>query len=746
MAEAYTNPFGEGSKPQTYDIVNDYDWTTAPAGSKLREQTPNAYVTAYKMEFSQLQQFINGYINIASSSARAEKLGTNPGLQFYKDMYSSSAVLADLNFPFFDDNIRGFSSEYENTFSPISQRAGTFLFGDAIEKLGGAAENVIGGTIAGAREIGNTGGNAMAEKVAGGVGAFGQMAGGAFEKLTGKKLPGLQTVGAPGSYIETPKFYQYSNTDEGINIEFVLSNTLNDYRGNKGFKQNLKFIKEFTMMNRPYRYGPIEMTFPAIYHIEIPGLRYIEWAYLENFGIKLIGARRRIGKNIIPEAYGFNFQFKSLTIEAANFVQMTDRVEGFDEGDASYKALREAADKDSASRAEEKKRELDAAQKRLEAAKAAEDKRKAEEEAKRKAEEERLLREDPDELPENAGGYGLPSPAEIARKKAEAAAETQERLAQTYTEQQQGRRAVSTTSGQTEEPELDYFEFNRRFNELEDSNEPSALTNFLRGENQAITNPEPEVPSTGDPITDRYLNNEEYVDNADNLQEEDRQNLLSYLRSQPAQANIEENREPGNMQPQPTVPGQKYDDLPQRAVSSDDGLVGGILQNQINQANARTEATRTIVDRADDQRIVQAFPPSTQQMMVGAARAQERGLEPDQFDPRTQRQVDVHQSTQGAPSRAEILSPRPEQPPVRERDPQAYLRAYSEHWINRSERDIELGEQRRQEAAVVREIDQVSAIYTPEDQQRTENLISETDAIISDYQQALSEVYPEENN
>ena len=390
MAEAYTNPFGEGSKPQTYDIVNDYDWTTAPAGSKLREQTPNAYVTAYKMEFSQLQQFINGYINIASSSARAEKLGTNPGLQFYKDMYSSSAVLADLNFPFFDDNIRGFTSEYENTFSPISQRAGTFLFGDAIEKLGGAAENVIGGTIAGAREVGNMGGNAMAEKVAGGVGAFGQMAGGAFEKLTGKKLPGLQTVGAPGSYIETPKFYQYSDTDEGINIEFVLSNTLNDYRGNKGFKQNLKFIKEFTMMNRPYRYGPIEMSFPAIYHVEIPGLRYIEWAYLQNFGIKLIGARRRIGKNIIPEAYGFNFQFKSLTIEAANFVQMTDRVEGFDEGDASYKALREAADKDSASRAEEKKRELDAAQKRLEAAKAKEDKRKA----KEKADNDRKLLEE----------------------------------------------------------------------------------------------------------------------------------------------------------------------------------------------------------------------------------------------------------------------------------------------------------------------------------------------------------------
>ena len=417
---AYTNPFEDG-ETRVYDIVNDYDWTTAPAGSKLRSQTPNAYVTAYKMEFSQLQQFIDGYINIASSSARAEKLGNNPGLQFYKDMYSSGSVLADINFPFFDDNIRGFTSEYENTFSPISERAGTFLFGDRIEKLGGAAENLIGGTIAGGRELGNLGGNAMAEKVAGGVGAFGQMAGGAFEKLTGKKLPGLQTVGAPGSYIETPKFYQYSNTDEGINIEFVLSNTLNDYRGNKGFKQNLKFIKEFTMMNRPYRYGPIEMTFPAIYHLEIPGLRYIEWAYLENFGVKLIGARRRIGKNIIPEAYGFNFQFKSLTIEAANFVQMTDRVEGFDEGDANYRALRKEADKDSAAREAQKKKELKEQQERLEAAKAAEDKRKAEEEAKRKAEEEKLRLEDEIGNGEDSEfiSPGIESQAEIDRKLAE---------------------------------------------------------------------------------------------------------------------------------------------------------------------------------------------------------------------------------------------------------------------------------------------------------------------------------------
>jgi len=346
----YTNPFNDG-KTRTYDIVNEYDWTSAPAGSDLRKETPNAYVTAYKMDFSQLQQFIDGYINIATVKNRAEQTGRNVGQQFYKDLYKSGKVLADINFPFFSDSIRGFTNEYADTFSPISQRGAQFLFGEQINNLGGAAEGAIGGTIALGREALNSSllqGNAIGESIAGGE----KFVGDAFNKLTGLKMPGFQTVGAPGSFIETPKFYQYSNTDEGVEVAFVLSNTLNDFRSNKGFKQNIKFIKEFTMMNRPYREGPIAMTFPAIYHIEIPGLRYIEWAYLENFGIELMGTRRRIGKDIIPEAYMCKFLFKSLTIEAANFVQLTNNAEAFDSGDSDYISLRERADTDALGRAQ----------------------------------------------------------------------------------------------------------------------------------------------------------------------------------------------------------------------------------------------------------------------------------------------------------------------------------------------------------------------------------------------------------
>ena len=42
------------SKKEAFDIVNDYDWTTIPRRSPLRDEAPCAYVTAYELEFSQL--------------------------------------------------------------------------------------------------------------------------------------------------------------------------------------------------------------------------------------------------------------------------------------------------------------------------------------------------------------------------------------------------------------------------------------------------------------------------------------------------------------------------------------------------------------------------------------------------------------------------------------------------------------------------------------------------------------------
>ena len=361
----------------SYDITNGYDWTSIPHNNKYREEAPSAYVTAYELEYGQLQQFIDGYINIATSATEASlNPGEDPGMIFYRNLYKSAKPKANFNFPFFSDDIRSFTTEFTDSFSKISQRGAKFVGAKKIMGFGEMGESLIGGGIAAGRELANMGGNAVSDKIGEYANLGSEKISKGFEDLTGLKMPGLQTVGAPGSYIETPQFYQYSNTDSALEINFVLSNTINK----EGYEQNQSFITEFTKMNRPKRLGPIGVTFPAIYHIEVPGLRYIEWAFLNSFNIGLLGTRRKIGNKILPEAFRCQFSFRSLTVEAANFMDQVDNIGPYDDSDTGYLTLRNRADearkkslKDQKKAAAESKaaREKAAEDKRIEDAKAA---------------------------------------------------------------------------------------------------------------------------------------------------------------------------------------------------------------------------------------------------------------------------------------------------------------------------------------------------------------------------------------
>ena len=128
----------------------------------------------------------------------------------------------------------------------------------------------------------------------------------------------------PGTYVETPKFYQYAPTDSGVEISFLLSNTVTREDADK----NQKLIKNIIEESRPRRGGAIELTFPRLYEIEIPGLRFIKWAYLANAAFNLVGQRRLIapeggGKpKIVPEAYAISLVFNSLTIEVENLFKV----------------------------------------------------------------------------------------------------------------------------------------------------------------------------------------------------------------------------------------------------------------------------------------------------------------------------------------------------------------------------------------------------------------------------------------
>jgi len=327
---------------KSYDIVNQYDWTSVARNSGMRNEAPSVYVTAYKLQYSQLRSFIDGYINIlAPINKKGRGTSADPGLDFYRRLYgTTTSPITRLSFPFFTDNIRAFTSEFADTFSPVSQRGAKMLGGNLITGLGEFGESVLGGGAALASNIMNIGDKAgtnegaksVMDKIsktaqAGASTAFNQVFG---TQLDFNKNPGMQTIGAPGTYIETPKFYQYSNTDTGLQISFALSNTLH----NDSKDINHKFIKDFTRMNRPYRTGAIGMEFPAIYNIVLPGQRYIQWASLESFSVDMLGMRRRLpvaggGSRVVPEGYSCQFNFKSLTIEAANFMDEIDKYGSF---------------------------------------------------------------------------------------------------------------------------------------------------------------------------------------------------------------------------------------------------------------------------------------------------------------------------------------------------------------------------------------------------------------------------------
>jgi hypothetical protein len=121
---------------------------------------------------------------------------------------------------------------------------------------------------------------------------------------------------APGSYIETPKLYQYAQNDGPLEITFPLFNTING----DAVQKNYDLIDKLTRINRPKRLTSITMEPPHIYQVKLKGLRYMRWAYCNNFSVSMIGARRLVNGAITPDGYQITMSLTSLTTEVSNFM------------------------------------------------------------------------------------------------------------------------------------------------------------------------------------------------------------------------------------------------------------------------------------------------------------------------------------------------------------------------------------------------------------------------------------------
>jgi hypothetical protein len=286
-----------------YDIINDYDWTSMPKGSPLRYNTPQLFVKAYDLDKNLTINRFRNYVTVVTEQ--------DP-LKFYDKLYSDATTATNdyYLFPFFGDNIRSFTNSFGDTFK--NGFGGSGGVGEAldagIQSLGGTAVDLAQTAAAGA----------------GMLGSFIKNSGYDFASI-GSTLSKLDGDGNAGSYIETPKFYDFTSASEGpLEVNFVLSNTINA----DSVELNYKFITEFMKHNRPTRKTSVAMTPPRIYEVTLKGWRYMRWAYCSALSIQFLGARKMIGAKIVPEGYGITMAFTPLTIEPSNFIDYLSNTTG----------------------------------------------------------------------------------------------------------------------------------------------------------------------------------------------------------------------------------------------------------------------------------------------------------------------------------------------------------------------------------------------------------------------------------
>ncbi len=259
----------------TYDVVGQYDWTSAPRGSGIRGNAPKVYVRSFKVNTSESLERLISYFKATSKSDPDE---------FYQNLYGNVTEQEDtFSFPLLTDTIRSFSNNYGDAFNSEAM---------------GALDKVINESIKLLSEAGSI-----------------------FTSFVAKA--GSNNVEAmPGVNVEPPKLYQYEANDAPLEVSFVLSNTINP----GAWRDNHKLMMKLTEINRPERLSFTFMRPPRIYKVRVPGVRFMEWASCASFSVQFLGTKRELEGILVPEGYLISMSFAPLTIEVNNFIKRFKRV------------------------------------------------------------------------------------------------------------------------------------------------------------------------------------------------------------------------------------------------------------------------------------------------------------------------------------------------------------------------------------------------------------------------------------
>ena len=264
---------------------NDFtklDWTA----SSKKTDCPAVILTGGRLEGSQLKNSIRGAINAITAGS---------GDDYIKNLYkyqTSGSAKQTFRLPFFNTTYNSFTNQFADAFSQISQRGNNIWGADIADSVNNIAANLRAGMTQG------------------------------WELLSTGLYFGTNE-GPPGTYIQTPMFWQAANTAQPLIVKFVLSNTVSE----GGAAKNLAAINQFAKANKAKRDGKgIKIDYPMVYQILLPGHRYMRWGYCSSFNVGMLGLRKaKGGENAtpVPEAYSCEFGFTSLTLEDADMLTKT---------------------------------------------------------------------------------------------------------------------------------------------------------------------------------------------------------------------------------------------------------------------------------------------------------------------------------------------------------------------------------------------------------------------------------------
>jgi hypothetical protein len=143
-------------------------------------------------------------------------------------------------------------------------------------------------------------------------------------------LAGTINITEPGVYIEKPKFYNFASSGDQITFSFPLINT--GWATFEDVQRNWQLIFMLIYQNRANRKSRDLIDPPCIYEVNIPGIKYIPYAYIKGLSVQFMGARRSYKINvpsikgtrrittIIPDAYVVTVSLQGLVAETQNFL------------------------------------------------------------------------------------------------------------------------------------------------------------------------------------------------------------------------------------------------------------------------------------------------------------------------------------------------------------------------------------------------------------------------------------------